>query len=249
MVQIVSKKIVKVFSVMIAALVMLGAALLFTACETNYPQIKMTVEFNEKSYELTYKLYRKMYPNTVAHYLELIDDGFYNETVIHDYQDAALFGGSYKMVDTDEYLSQIDYEAFVSEHALKNVTVWRDSNKDNALNTLVGEFSKNGYVVENNGLSHVTGSLSTYYNLDTSTSENLVYTALAAGSGKQYKYNCTTSQFMIMRASNSSYDANYCTFGVLADSKNEDRFNELLTAITDYIEEQSENDENYSFTE
>ena len=43
MVQIVSKKIVKVFSVMIAALVMLGAALLFTACETNYPQIKSAV--------------------------------------------------------------------------------------------------------------------------------------------------------------------------------------------------------------
>lgn len=73
MAQSLGKKVARIFSVLVAALLICSAAFLFTACETDHPKIKMTIEFNDKSYELTYKLYRNMYPKTVAHYLELID--------------------------------------------------------------------------------------------------------------------------------------------------------------------------------
>ena len=63
---------------------------------------------------------------------------------------------------------------------------------------------------------------------------------------REYKYNSTTSLFFISSSSNSSLDANYCTFGYLADSKNEDKFQELLDAINDFIEDQGED---YEFTE
>ena len=117
MAQSLGKKVARIFSVLVAALLICSAAFLFTACETDHPKIKMTIEFNDKSYELTYKLYRNMYPKTVAHYLELIDMDFYDNTVIHDYSTSSsdgkgqgFYGGGYYMQeDNADRMAELDY--------------------------------------------------------------------------------------------------------------------------------------------
>lgn len=244
MAQSLGKKIARIFSVLVASLLLCCAAFLFTACETDHPKIKMTIKFNGDTYELNYKLYRNMYPKTVAHYLELIDLGFFDDTVIHDYSSSyGFYGGAYYVKEGEDDLTLLDYDAL----ELKNISVWADEDKTEALNTLVGEFTSNGYKVENNGLTHVKGSLSTHYYLDSTANKN-VYTTLASGAGKQYKYNCTTSQFLISASSNSALNESYCTFGILADSKDEDKFSDLLNAISAFVSKKQDLDEDFSFT-
>ena len=66
-------KACKLFSVIIAAAVLAACVLVFSACESKNPEIRITVSFNGTEYELEYKLYRSYAPQTVAHYIELID--------------------------------------------------------------------------------------------------------------------------------------------------------------------------------
>ena len=134
---------------------------------------------------------------------------------------------------------------------LKNISVWKDTAQNEPLNTLYGEFSANGFKVANNGLTHKKGSLSTHYNAvsDANGKKVAVKSNKLGVVEREYKYNSTTSLFFISSSSNSSLDANYCTFGYLADSKNEDKFQELLDAIKDFIADKTEADSEYSFTE
>lgn len=175
MAQSLGKKVARIFSVLVAALLICSAAFLFTACETDHPKIKMTIEFNDKSYELTYKLYRNMYPKTVAHYLELIDMDFYDNTVIHDYSTSSsdgkgqgFYGGGYYMQeDNADRMAELDYEKATMTNdsvTLKNISVRKVTAQNEPLNTLYGEFSANGFKVANNGLTHKKGSLATHYN-------------------------------------------------------------------------------------
>ena len=112
MAQSLGKKVARIFSVLVAALLICSAAFLFTACETDHPKIKMTIEFNDKSYELTYKLYRNMYPKTVAHYLELIDMDFYDNLTktssmrsVYLPSDISLFLKSFRLLITNRLSS------------------------------------------------------------------------------------------------------------------------------------------------
>ena len=52
-----------------------------------------------------------------------------------------------------------------------------------------------------------------------------------------------------MTSSSSSTYSNYCVFGKLANDDAEDRFDELMDAISDYIADQEELDEEFTFTE
>lgn len=252
MAKVIGKKIAKLFTVIIASVMLFCTTFIFTGCETDHPEVKMTIEFNEQTYEFTYKLYRNMYPETVAHYLELIDLKFYDNTVIHDYSTSSsdgkgqgFYGGLYKVNENDiDEFDALDYNAL----SLKNVSVWANESKTDALNTLVGEFSKNGYTVKNNGLTHTSGSLSASYFLEDSATD-YVYTTLESGAAKHYKYNSATSGFFISTSTNSSLNEYYCTFGVLKSQSDKDEFSELTTAIKDYISEMQEGDEDYTFTD
>ena len=72
------------------------------SAETDHPEVSITYEFNGKEYVIEYTLYRNMYPNTVRHFIELTENGFYNNTVIHDMQSNDWFGGAYSY-DKTEY--------------------------------------------------------------------------------------------------------------------------------------------------
>ena len=72
----------KAFSVVLAVFLLVGVAFAFVGCESDYPQVRITIQFNDNdsdtddTYVLNYRLSRKMYKQTVNHYIELIDAGF-----------------------------------------------------------------------------------------------------------------------------------------------------------------------------
>lgn len=83
----------------VAGITAFSAGLSGCAIETKHPNVEINVEFNDVTYTFKFKLYRNMYPQTVKHFIELADAGFYNETVIHDYQTKDWFGGGYDYVE------------------------------------------------------------------------------------------------------------------------------------------------------
>lgn len=67
-------------------------------CNTSHPEAKITVEFRGTEYVLQYKMYRNMYPQTVQHFIELADNGFYENTIIHNYTTTAWYTGGYDYI-------------------------------------------------------------------------------------------------------------------------------------------------------
>ncbi len=234
-------KIAKLVSVIAAALLVLAMSFAFVGCETKHPEISVKISFNEETYELEYKLYRNMYPQTVAHYLELIDMKYFDGTVIHDYRSDRMVGGAYYYDGEDvvDDLVEKDYDAATKDEngnvTLKNVSVWADADKTTAYNTLYGEFQKNAFEIKNNGLTNTLGAIGTYYYTPANTSQK-VY--IQRNENKEmdtrsYCYNATTSMFYLYTGS-SGTDTAYCTFGVLNGKKYEEKFQELLDAIEAY---------------
>lgn len=78
-----------------ATVVCMAATASGCTTETDHPEVSITYEFNNKTYVVEYTLYRNMYPNTVRHFIELIENGFYNNTVVHDMETNDWFGGAY----------------------------------------------------------------------------------------------------------------------------------------------------------
>ena len=230
MTKILGGKIAKFATLLLAALLVLTASLAFVGCETKRPEISMKITFNGETYELEYVLYRNMYPQTVAHYLELIDMGYYDGTVIHDYQSSRMVGGGYyyESADADIEDDLLDALDFIKA----------DADKAEAYNTLYGEFSNNGFTVENNGLTNQLGALGTYYYTPvwTSSDSPRVYVQLNSSSEmdtRYYCYNSTRSMFYLYTGSSGTETA-YCTFGLLKDSGDEETFQNLLDAIEEY---------------
>lgn len=260
-------RISKYIAVLLAAVVLVTCACLFVGCESNYPKITVTISFNdnntdtEDEYVLTYKLYRKLYPQTVAHYLELAEAGYYDGTVIHDYQSSRMIGGGYTYEDmtasdVDE-LQALDYDGATKDAdgniTLKNISVWTDKALTEATNRLYGETSNNGFSVENGtGLTNSYGALSTYSYIAKENSALSVFgKATGGGTAREVRYtnNSVTSLFSIYTGASGSSDSANCVFGVLADTDSSMRFSELMTAITDYVAAQQETDEDFSFTQ
>ena len=92
--------------VAVAAVVGVTAALSGCTIETGRPRARITVEFNGTEYVIDFELYRDMYPQTVRHFIELADEGFYDDTVIHDYTSNDIYGGGYKY-DQEKYEESI----------------------------------------------------------------------------------------------------------------------------------------------
>ena len=87
----------------------ISAAAVLSGCtiETKHPRAEITIEFNGTEYVIEYTLYRNMYPQTVRHFIELADAGFYDNTIIHDYTSTDWLGGGYNYI-ADEYESAIE---------------------------------------------------------------------------------------------------------------------------------------------
>ena len=254
----------KVFSVVLAVFLLVGVAFAFVGCESDYPQIRITIQFNDNdsdtddTYVLNYRLSRKMYKQTVNHYIELIDAGFYDGTVIHDYQSNRMVGGGYTYndVENDDYRDLASLAEAYDALSL-TPTVWADADYSEALNTLYGETAANGHGIDGEGAyTNEKGALGTYTYLDSSElpTPKPVVSAHKTSDGSDrknipYQYNAVTSMFYLYTGSSASADSNFCVFGVLADDDSSTRFDELLSAISSYTSTMKDEDDNYSFTE
>ncbi len=175
-----------------AAAIGVSAALSGCTIATAHPRARITVEFNNQEYTMEYTLYRNMYPQTVRHFIELAEAGFYDNTIIHDYTSNDFYGGGYgydaeaysaavedgtldDYFDDKDYYKEDDYNGLVKDGKL-TASVYRDNgytydkngimvwNEGEALSTLYGEFKNNGHEVENGQRGAEYGSLKMYYN-------------------------------------------------------------------------------------
>ena len=137
----------------LAGVVATSAAAAGCTVKTNHPCAKITVSFNEKEYEIEYKMYRNMYPQTVQHFIELADAGFYDNTIIHDYKSNDWVGGAYsynaEVKDADEQPVATDYAKSYSSTALREYL---------ELNSKEEQY----YNLVNNGIKDGTFSASVY---------------------------------------------------------------------------------------
>ena len=240
------KKMKRFLGCALAACSVVACAGTMTACETNNPEVEMTIEFNEKSYTLNYTLSRKITPNTVNHFLWLVDGDFYNNTVFHDYNHDSLkmYAGLYDYVTEegkDYYSEDKSYQDFYDKHKDSfHKSVFLTKSEENPLNTVYGEFKNNGFNVKNGALSESFGSLVMYYH-DKDTEES-VFVKRADGDGlssRAYEANSATSMFYMTLSTASKAQDDYCVFATL-DEDSKSVLEDLQQAINDFI------DDNYS---
>ncbi len=236
------------------ALVSVAAcAATFTACETAHPEVEMKITFNDKTYTLDYKLYRKRAPKTVAHFIWLAENGYYNGLCVHDYDaDDAMYTGAYETGAEATELKYRAYREFVLNSKNYNAfphSVWGDAEKTDPLLTLKGEFDDNDVSVGNTGsLKESFGSLTMYYHDKDVTAS--VYALREDGDkgevmSRQYKYNSATSLFYISLSTSQSTNDEYCTFATLEEDS-VSVLEDLQEAIAAYIESNySEEDDKF----
>ena len=237
----------KAISATIAAVSVVGGAFAFTACTTNNPEVEIRLSFNGTPYTLEYKLYRKLAPNTVNHFLALVENGYYNEMdgqniCIHDYTTTKWYTGAYSYNAGSEEnggLSYRDYFGIVSNYSNQDFfSVWEDTAAKLPTYTLYGEFPDNGVEMgKGSFLSPSFGSLSMYYeDKGKNADEFEVYVNRVDGKGIRkikYEMNSATSMFAI-NLSSSGTDKAHCTFATLQEDSVEE-LEALKKAVSDYI--------------
>lgn len=252
------KKIRRAALIFLSAAAVVGSAAL-SGCQikTDYPEAKITIEFNSETYVLEYTLHRNKYPQTVQHFIELADSDFYNNTIIHNYTTNDWFGGGYSY-DADRYAVAADDEGGMGDYLATSSkedayaslfksgaitpTVYKNmdanGNLTQALSTLIGEFSKNDHSVLNGALTSKKGALRMYYNAKDENSGNTVFldkTSTNQILEHDYRYNCATSLFAIQAGTSSSLTTGeYCIFAYLKDN-DLTALKDLQDAISDYI--------------
>ena len=238
-------KIVKKIAMGVLALTCtFGCVGTFTACDEGNPEAQIVLEFDGKEYALNYQLYKDRTPKTVNHFIWLAENNYYDGLCVHNYQSASnrWYTGAYS-VDDNGNLDYKDYYTFVQTVKGFTHSVWRDTEKDDPLFTLYGEFKANGFNVGQNNrdaLKQQYGSLSMYYHAKDEESGK-VYVQSPDGSEtpikKNYSENSTTSMFYISTLEKTTSDEAHCTFATL---NNKDVLEDLQEAIADYIGEEED---------
>lgn len=239
----VKKSFKKILCAVLAGTSVFASATMFSACTTSHPKVEMKISFNNITYTLEYKLYRKLAPATVQHFLELAENKYYDGLCVHDFTGTAgkmyTGGYTYDAAQTSEGgLVEKNYFDVVKDLKL-TATVWHLDGSDST-NTVYGEFADNGFEVESGALKQSYGSLTMYYT--PKGDSRYVTVQRSDGSGKDsklYKYNSATSLFYISLTSGSTTNNAYCTFATLEDDS-VDVLNDLKEAIETYIADEYE---------
>lgn len=231
-----------------------------SGCTNAHPEAEITVGFNSEEFVLKYKLYRNMYPQTVQHFIELSQNGFYDGTIIHNYQSNYLYGGGYSyqvdevtyedaygsgstetMLDYYEAASKEDEYATLANPANGKITpsVYADISDGkyiDPLDTLIGEFSSNQHKIENGALKRTYGSLTMYYSTKSSDAvkNKRVYLdkqGSAFGVQGNYTYNSATSLFRIY-TSNPETPSTSSDYCIFGTLENTEALDNLRSAIS-----------------
>ena len=230
-------KLKKVFCNILAFTAAFGCMATMSACETSYPEVTLTLEFKGEDYELDYKLYRDVAPATVAHFLALAEEGYYDGLCVHDYDTARLYTGGYKYDSAaEDKLKEQNYFDLVKTYENFPTTVYKDEAKTQPTYTLYGEFFDNsGFNVESGAKKESFGSLTMYYTDKKDCLDKVMLDHPEAGDWKarDYKYNSATSLFFISLTEEEKNNSGYCTFATL-DEDDIDDLKELQTALKEY---------------
>ena len=226
----------------ILALTAFGCVATMTACETSRPEVQITLSFQGEEYELDYTLYRKIAPATVAHFLALADNGYYDGLCVHDYAETRLYTGGYKYngASTDK-LEEQKYFDLVKRYEGFPTTVFKDEAKTLPTYTLYGEFSANkGFSVDNGNKKESYGSLTMYYTDKTECLDKVTLNHPEAGEKKNcdYAMNSATSLFFISLSETERNNTGYCTFATL-DEDDVEELKDLQEEIFEYIADEA----------
>lgn len=263
-----TKKVKRGFCLACAGVTAVLSAFAFTACQSSWPKVTINIKFNGTNYSLAYRLYGKFFPQTVKHFTELAEKGFYDGLCVHDYASDGMYTGGYTYDTESKTLTEKNYFEWASTVTLTQ-TVFAPA-KDGevphtGLNTLVGEFSANNYEIENNDKKYGAkkeGALVMYYYSSSTVSgmkdstQNVSVrrnTKRSDVSGdarwydyRSYMYNSATSLFYISNSgSGVSLESNYCVFGELYDDDAQDEYKTLTKAIKNYISDNSLDDDEF----
>lgn len=227
--------------------------------KTNHPEARITYKFNGKEYDVTYTLYRNMYPHTVQHFIELANAELYNGIVIHDYQTNDWITGGYSY-DEDVYATHSESVSLMSEyfeeHSKEDAYMqlfnegklsasvygnYKFDGKDNmiydeesVLPTVMGEFYNNiRQEIDNGKLTQEYGCLKMFYYSKETTKKVYVTPTKNETIMADYKNNCATSLFALQTGTSSTYgENNYTVFAKLKSTK---EFDNLVDAVRNYI--------------
>ena len=260
------KKLRRSLAVLSAAGLAVLSMGMLAGCDTKRPEITITYTFNGNDYEVDYTLSRDATPQTVRHFIELADAGYYNDKgfCIHDYDSSYLRTGAYTF-DEEGELKEYDYFAEVKRLEAEEGAAFTQSvyftdlsnadKKGDALYTVYGEMTGQ-YTYTGTRYSHVQGALVMYYPSKEAFTGTVTVERNDGGdnnNGEKYQantpydYNSATAMFYtFLGQSDGTADKDYCVFG-MATKYEEQMTNGLLKAIADYQEAYSE-DEEYSFT-
>ncbi len=214
-------KLKKIISSVLATTAAFGCMATMTACETSHPEVTITLTFQGETYELDYQLYRKVAPATVAHFLALAEQGYYDGLCVHDYADSRMYTGGYIYdAAADGKLKEKKYFDLVKTYENFPTTVYKDEAKTQPIYTLYGEFYDNSkFNVESGEKSESFGSLTMYYTDKGDCKDTVMLDHPEAGKWKARDYadNCATSLFFISLTEEDKTNTNYCTFATLEE--------------------------------
>ncbi len=279
MVQLLNKTIKRAATFFFAAILLVSTLFAFAGCQSSTPKVTLTINFNNKNYSISYKLYRKFFPQTVQHFIELADAGYYNDLCFHDYQeDTGMFTGGYTYNaanagdEATRGLEERKYFSWLEEKGVQLTQSVYAYSEDGTvptkgLNTVVGEFEQNNYKIQNNEKRYGAkkdGALVMYYTpkADAKTKTNVTVkrntkreeTDVIKGDARwydsrDYAMNSATSLFYISFKSEASVNKQYCVFGELYNEEAEETYDALMDAIEAWTDANVAEDDEDGFVE
>lgn len=149
----------------------------------------MTLTDGEKEYEIEILLMKDYAPITVNNFIQYVEDGFYDGTVIHRIvPDTYTFQGGGYTYDNGSYVRKV---------------TTKDAIKGEFRNNTSGKY-------DYNIISHFAGSISMARQGASASSTKTV---------KEGAYNSATSEFFISWNNYPAWDGDYAAFGFIVDSE------------------------------
>lgn len=177
-----------------------------------------TIKFEGYDQEVVIELYPEYAENTVANFITLANNGFYNGLKIHRVEESLIQGGDPSGDGTGSpTLSSIDS------------SIEKDSEEDKEY-TIKGEIYNNGY--RNNKLKFERGVIGMARGDYTSYASDSIL--------KEYSYNSAGSQFFIATENLASLNGEYAAFGrVTSGMETVDAISKVETAIDESTDEET----------
>lgn len=195
-------KIVCTIIALLAVIVLIGGVVYGYYRKTREKIVNPIVTIEVEKYgTIKIELYPEIAPNTVANFVTLANNGFYDGTIFHRVvKDFMVQGGGFTAQEvTDAETGKTKKESITKTATLGDLGV--EGEKAEEQYCIKGEMSRNGN--EANTLRHEEGVISM------ARADYTVYSS----SLTEESYNSATSQFFIVTEASEYLDGNYTAFG------------------------------------